>query len=54
MLNAAFSHSMDELADLIWLRTGKVPQSIRCQALLVLAEFADGSISVHRIEELTS
>lgn len=50
--NAVIPQSKDELADLVWLRTGKTPATIRCQALHVVAEYADGTISVHRIEDL--
>ncbi len=52
-MNAAHGYEEEELKDLIWIRTGKNPQTIRCQALLVIAAYADGCTSVHRIEELT-
>lgn len=51
--NAVIPFTKDELADLIWIRLGKTPVSVRCQALLVIAEFGDGTTSVHNIDELT-
>lgn len=50
--NAAHDLSRDELADLVWLRTGKAPAHVRCQALLVVAEFSDGTTSVHHVDDL--
>ena len=50
--SSVIPYTRDELADLVWARTGKTPTSIRCQALLVIAEFDDGQMSVHRVEEL--
>ena len=52
--NAAHDLSREELADLVWLRTGKAPTHVRCQALLVVAEFDDGTTSVHRVESLVA
>lgn len=45
-------HRKEELADLIYLKAGKNPTLVRTQALLVIAEFEDGSMGVWRIEEL--
>lgn len=55
MLNPAISYTKHELADLVWLLTGRVPHTIRTQGLLVIAEFGgtgDSSIGVWRIEDL--
>ena len=51
-MNALIPFTADELADMVWLKTGRNPSSIRCQALLVVAEFEDGSMAIHRIEDL--
>ncbi len=53
-MNATHGYTKDELADMVWLRTGKTPSAIRCQALLVISEFEDGTLAVHRVEDLAS
>lgn len=50
--NMIFHYSKQELAELVANHTQRTPVSIRTQALLVIAEYGDGSVSVHRIEEL--
>ena len=50
--NAAHNFTYGEVADKVWILTGKKPISIRCQALLVISTFEDGTTSVHRIEVL--
>lgn len=51
-MNAAHSYTKDELADFIWLHTGRRPISVRSQALLVIATFDQNQIGVWRIEDL--
>lgn len=50
--NAAHGFTYGEVADKVWSRTGKNPVAIRCQALLVISTFEDGTTAVHRIESL--
>lgn len=50
--NAAHTFTYGQVADKVWLRTGKAPVHIRCQALLVISTFEDGATAVHRIEDL--
>lgn len=52
--NAAHGYTYNEVADKVWIRTGKNPVAIRCQALLVMSSFEDGTTAVHRIEDLMS
>ncbi len=47
-----FSYDKEELRNIIWAKTGKDPVHVRQQALLVIGEFADGSMGVWRIEDL--
>lgn len=51
-MNAVIPFSAEELADMVWTKTGKTPVAIRTQALLVVSTFDDGAIAVHRIEDL--
>ena len=48
----AHPYTKDQLFDFIWLKTGRVPLSVRSQALLVIAEFPTGETGVWRIEDL--
>lgn len=45
-------HSKEYLADLIWLRHQRRPVDVWMQGLLVVAQFADHTTAVHRIETL--
>lgn len=42
----------EDIAQAVYLRTGKNPMTVRRQALLVVAEFLDGTLGIWRIEEL--
>lgn len=50
--NAAHGYTYGQVADKVWIRTGKNPVRVRCQALLVISTFADDTTAVHRIEDL--
>lgn len=42
----------EELSDLVYRRTGRTPDRVRTQALLVIGEWDDGQKGVWRIEDL--
>lgn len=51
-INAAHQHSYEDVEGMIEARTGVVPVRIRCQALMVIGDFEDGSRRTFRIEDL--
>lgn len=51
-MNPVNPFTTEELAEMVWLKTGRNPVHVRTQALHVIAEFEGGQTGVWRVEDL--